>query len=428
MTLYGLSKVALDEQKPNDPNAYQRSFRKLIVGESISSFGTQLSLIAVPTYAVIYLNASATQLGAVNIMQYGPPLLLGVFAGKLADRLDRKRTMVIADLFAATVSLYLAYLMWTENASMIALYVLIFAIAISGTFYAIGSAALVPQLLLESARGRGNAHLAAGRAISDGIAHVVAARLITVAAGALVVLLDALTYLVRALLVRSIVSTQDEKQHSAVDQLTTPIDSSVKSTWVIMLQNPVLLQLIGAQGTLNIGGAFILAFFYIYAYNVLELEPFHIGLMLAVGKLSGFLSALILPVFLTNDNLKLLSLLALTASSIVIWLIVAAQWAYAFPILLLYECLFSFSATIFTITATTLRQNLTPMDQQGRVASFMVMFGYACLIFGSFLAAATASFISIETGVVVGCILSSATVFWFAAPSIKRAVARFLLE
>jgi MFS family permease len=391
------------------------SFRRLMWGESVSSFGFNLSLVAVPSYAVLHLDASAAEVSAINIAQWLPPLLLGLAAGKRADRLDRRHAMVAADLVAAMASLALAWLMWTGDLSLPLLYLIVSAIAACGTFYALGSAALVPNLLAGGARGRGNSRLAAARALSDGGAQILAARLVAVAAGALVVALDALTYLVRALLVGSIRSPGSEASGEG-----EPADRTLRSTVTILRSDPELIRLIGAQGSLNLGGAFILAYFYLYAYEILGLRPFHIGVMLGVGQFSAFAGAFLLPALLRRYDLRTIALMALGSSAGIVWLIAIAQGPNAFALFLLYECLFSVSTVTFNVAATTRRQLLTPRDQQGRMASFAVLFGYSCLIAGGLLAVAATPLLDPRSGIVAGCLLSSATLLWFVRPGPGR--------
>jgi len=398
-----------------DEGSDLRSFRRLMWGESVSSFGVQLSLIAIPTYAVIHLDAEPAEISAINMTQWVPPLLLGLFAGRVADRLDRRRTMVVADLFAAAASVLLAYLMWTRSLGFAHIYVLVFAIAVSGTFYTLGSAALVPRLLLQGARGRGNSHLAAAQAFSHGLAQLIASRIITIAAGGLVVLLDAVTYLVRAMLVRGIAPDQ-----AAATADGGPAPAEVGSAWAVVAGNPSLARLVGAQGTYNIGGSFILAFFYIYAVRVLGLQPFHIAAMLALGHVAGFAGALALPYFLRNRDLAALSVAALAASTCAVWLIFAAMWLPAFATLLAYQAVFACASVVFTVAVTTQRQNLTPITHQGRVASFVILFGYGCLILGAGLAAAASPLLDVRTGIAVGCLLSSTTILWFVPPGRRR--------
>lgn len=399
-----------------EPVSDWRSFRRLMWGETVSSFGLNLSLVAVPSYAVLQLDASAAQVSAINIAQWAPPLILGLLAGKRADRLDRRRAMVAADLLAAAACLAFAWLMWTQALSLAWLYLIVFAIAGCGTFYALGSAALVPNLLAGGARGQGNSRLAAARALSDGAAQLVAARLVGIAAGALVVALDGLTYLIRALLIGSIRPAAADGEGEGAE----PVNRTIRATWTILRRNPELMRLMGVQGTLNVGGAFILAFFYLYAYGPLGLAPFHVGVMLALGHFSAFAGALLLPALLRRLDLRTIAAFALGSSAAAVWLLALAQGPNAFMLLLVYEALFSLSTVLFSVAVITRRQHLTPSDHQGRMSAFTVLFGYACLIAGGLLAVAATPLLDPRTGIVAGCLLSSATLIWFVPERLLR--------
>ncbi len=78
-------------------------FRKLWVACSFSSLGDWLSVLALTSFASIMAAdagyaAQSYAVGGVLILKMAPTLLLGPLAGALADRLDRRRTMIIADL------------------------------------------------------------------------------------------------------------------------------------------------------------------------------------------------------------------------------------------------------------------------------------------------------------------------------------------
>ena len=400
-----------------DARSDGRSFRKLLFGQSVSGFGVQLSVVAIPTFAIEYLNATASQVSILNMANWAPPLLLGLVAGHVADRLDRLGTMIAADVFSAAATIWLAYLIWSRDVSMTQLYVLVCVISVAGTFYLLGSQALVPRLLHGDARVKGNSHLEAAAAVSETLGQVVAARLIGIAAGALVVFLDGLTYLLRAFFILGIKrkGRRDGDGRLLPDQTG---EYSGQSTWRILIERPEIVKLICAQGNINIGGAFILGFFYLYAYRELNLEPWHIALTLAVGNIFSFICAVILPRFAHSENLGFIGVFALFVAAVSIWLIFLAQWTNPFITLLVYQCFFSVATTAFSIVAATRRQHLTPIDYQGRIASFTVLFGYACLLAGGGLAAAAAPVLDLPVGIAVGCLLSSATIGWFVVPRV----------
>jgi MFS family permease len=73
------------------------NFRLLWAGEAISTFGTFFTRVAVPIY-VFSLTNSYAALGFAAFSTLAASLLFGLFAGALADRWDRRRTMMGADI------------------------------------------------------------------------------------------------------------------------------------------------------------------------------------------------------------------------------------------------------------------------------------------------------------------------------------------
>ncbi|TCO48161.1 MFS transporter [Actinocrispum wychmicini] len=77
-----------------------RDFRLLWGARLVSSLGSWLLVIAVPAH-VFAMTGSLSATGLTVAAEYLPSVILGPFAGVVADRGDRRRLMVGADLFRA---------------------------------------------------------------------------------------------------------------------------------------------------------------------------------------------------------------------------------------------------------------------------------------------------------------------------------------
>jgi MFS transporter, ENTS family, enterobactin (siderophore) exporter len=74
-----------------------REFRTVLLGQGLSAIGDGVTFTALPLL-VLQLTGSGLQMGIVGALQMLPDLVLGLPAGVLADRWDRRRMMLIADL------------------------------------------------------------------------------------------------------------------------------------------------------------------------------------------------------------------------------------------------------------------------------------------------------------------------------------------
>ena len=89
-----------------------RVFRSYWGAHTVSLFGDQVTLLAVPLVAVLTLDASAAEMGYLGAVALLPNLLFALHAGAWADRFGRRRhTMIAADLGRAALlaSVPLAY-------------------------------------------------------------------------------------------------------------------------------------------------------------------------------------------------------------------------------------------------------------------------------------------------------------------------------
>lgn len=80
-----------------------RDFRVIAVGQALSSIGDAVTFTAMPLL-VLALTGSGAAMGIVAALQTIPDLILGLPAGALADRWDRRRMMLAADAGRAVLT------------------------------------------------------------------------------------------------------------------------------------------------------------------------------------------------------------------------------------------------------------------------------------------------------------------------------------
>ena len=78
-------------------------FRRLFVGQLVSTFGNMITFVAVP-YQVYELTKSSAVVGFLGVAQLVPLLLFGLLGGAYADAMDRRRLLVFAELALAAGS------------------------------------------------------------------------------------------------------------------------------------------------------------------------------------------------------------------------------------------------------------------------------------------------------------------------------------
>lgn len=98
-----------------------RNFRLFFTGQLISQVGNWLTLIA-QTLLVLKLTNSGLALGLLAACQFGPVLVIGAWAGLVADRSDKRKLLLTVQTFAMAQSFALASLAFMSRPPLVALY------------------------------------------------------------------------------------------------------------------------------------------------------------------------------------------------------------------------------------------------------------------------------------------------------------------
>ncbi len=73
------------------------NFLKLWAGQTVSLFGSQISILALPLTAVLVLKATAFQMGVLTALGAAPSLLFGLVAGVWVDRMSKRSILIMSD-------------------------------------------------------------------------------------------------------------------------------------------------------------------------------------------------------------------------------------------------------------------------------------------------------------------------------------------
>jgi MFS family permease len=98
-----------------------RNFRLFFTGQLISQIGNWLTLVA-QTLLVLKLTDNGVALGGLAAAQFGPVLVLGPWAGLIADRSDKRRLLLIVQTIAMAQSFVLAALAFSGHPPVLAIY------------------------------------------------------------------------------------------------------------------------------------------------------------------------------------------------------------------------------------------------------------------------------------------------------------------
>src|ERR671918_2069958 len=116
----------------------RRDFRYLLLGQTTSQFGTQISGVAIPLLAVLTLHASPWQLGLVNAAATLAFAGIGLPAGVWLDRLRRRRVLVASDLARSALLASIPLAAWAGWLSITQLILVSLLVGIARVFFDVG--------------------------------------------------------------------------------------------------------------------------------------------------------------------------------------------------------------------------------------------------------------------------------------------------
>ncbi len=121
-------------------------FRWLLASSWVSNLGDGIALAAGPLL-VASLTDDARLVALAATLQWLPPLLLGLLAGALADRIDRQRIVVVVDLVRTAVLAVLVTLIATGRGSIAVALATLFVLGTAEVFADNAAQTLLPTLV-----------------------------------------------------------------------------------------------------------------------------------------------------------------------------------------------------------------------------------------------------------------------------------------
>lgn len=131
-------------------------FRLLFTGQLLSVLGDRVTMLVLP-FAVLSVGGGAIGVVVVSIAQFLPFVLLALPAGVLADRVDRRRIMVVSDAVRFGVQLVAGIALLTHHADVTLLVVLAALFGAGDAFFQPAMTGLLPATVAPERLQQANA-------------------------------------------------------------------------------------------------------------------------------------------------------------------------------------------------------------------------------------------------------------------------------
>ncbi len=370
-------------------------FRRMWLSLTITSFGAQVTNLALPLTAAIMLHATPLEMGVLVALETLPFALVSLQAGVLIDRVRKLPIVILANVSRALALAAIPLAAFTGWLSIEVLYAVGFFCGIQNV---VGGAAY--QVLLAQMAGRkrlveANAKISLGETGSALVGPGIAGALIQALTAPFAILVDAASFLVSALMLRKLRVPTDVPHPGPRPGIVHEIAEGLK----LVRGNPTLWSLAWLAGLWQLLHHAQLAVLILFATRELGLSAGAIGLVYAFGGLGCIVAAATAERLAARFGVGPMIVHALTATAVAwqLYGLVAGPVWLATVALGLAMLLFDFGGVMFGIQYLSLRQAITPDRLLGRMTATMRFLTVAAAPLGSLAGGAVATAIGLRS-------------------------------
>jgi predicted MFS family arabinose efflux permease len=348
-------------------------FRWFWGSSAITSFGGQVSMLAIPLTAVTLLDATPSQMGLLVGLETAPYALFSLHAGVWIDRARKMPILQVSELLAGLTLALVPVLAWWNALSMPVMYAVAFMLGINFTVAGTASQVMLTQLVgrerLVDALSRFTSTESAAKLTGPGVAGA----LIHWIGAPFAIALDATTFLISFFMLRRVQYHEDAPESGSDARVWREIAEG----WRVVRHNPVLwsLAVSGAVWQLVFQG--FQALIMIFAARELHMSPGLIGAAHMIGGVGALAASLAGPRLTKHLGIGPPILMGLMLSAVAWSLLpfvpapVDADDMLPFAALSSALLVLDFGVTIYIIHYLSLRSAITPDALLGRMTATM---------------------------------------------------------
>ena len=362
-----------------------RDFAWLWGAHGVSVFGSLVTRAALPFTAALALNATAAQMAVLGAADLVASLLVGWWAGAWVDRVRRRPLLIGCDIARALLlaTVPIAALLGRLDLTLL-IGVKFFAGAFD-TLFDLARQAYVPSVVGERRLVEANARLSATSSAAEVSAFGVAGWLVQWLTGPIAIAVDAVSFVVSAALLGGIRQPESPPARA-------PVRSTLSSWWAELREglaatfgDPLQRALAFGDAMLNLTFGLFTACYVLFVTRDLALAPGPLGLVFAVGGVSGLVAATFAPALGHTLGVGRAMVLGLLISSVGLAVTVfapAVNVPLALALLVSQQLVGDGGWALYMIHSSSLRMARAPEALRGRIGAASGMLSVAGRLIG----------------------------------------------
>ncbi|TDW87392.1 MFS transporter [Kribbella pratensis] len=343
-----------------------RDFRWLLVGQTTSQFGAQVSGVAIPLLAVLGLGATPFELGMVSASSTIGFALIGLPAGAWVDRCRRRPILVASDLVRAGLLVSIPVAAAFGVLSLLQLMVVSLLAGFARVFFDVGYQSYLPAVVGKDRLLAGNAALETIRASGQVAGPGAGGWLVSAIGAANVVLIQAVSFVVSAV---SLLAIRSEEH--VVRRESRGLWPEIREGLAYVARHRTIRAIAVTSAVNNFAFAIASAVNLVFLVRTLRLTPTWVGIVLAIGSVAAMLGAAATPRLARWFGPERIIWVSLVFAGVLGLLTPFAQPGGLTVLAVIGLAAGEFGQLIYAITSVTLRQRVVPQELLGRVNATM---------------------------------------------------------
>ncbi|MED4711301.1 MFS transporter [Bacillus pseudomycoides] len=346
-----------------------RDYRNLWVGQTISMFGTQIALIALPLVAAITLGASPLQMGILQAIEYLPVLLISLVAGVWIDRRPIRPILITTDIVRAILLLAIPISMYFGVLNLEILYVVAFLVGINTVLSDIGQMSYLPVIVKKEDLIEGNSKLEFSYSTASIVGQGLGGVLIQIFTAPFAILIQSLALLFSSLFLFRIKKKEEVQK---VENEESNMMEMIKEGISYVIKNKIIRNLVITTMIFNFFTILIEPIYLLFVSRGLKLAPVFIGMIFGMAGAGALLGALLVGPMTRKLGLGRCMVVALFLAGLSSLLIPVATFLPTIPaviLLMVMQLIDAIMIVVYNINQRSLRTSITPDNLLGRMNS-----------------------------------------------------------
>jgi MFS family permease len=342
-------------------------FLLLWFGQTVSLFGSQITLLALPLAAALSLQATPAQMGILGASGNLPVILIALLAGVVVDR-RRRRPILIATNIGRALCLSLIPLAALLGLLQIELlYAIAFIAGALGVLFDVAYVAYLPALVPVQDLVEGNSKLQVSQAAAQAAGPGLASMLVQVIGAPLAIAADALSFVIAAMTLMLIPAHEASPAiRQGVRSIVQDLIAGLKTVRAV----PVLWNLLVWGALYNVCSVVIDTVFVFYVTRQLNITVEVLGVILALAGMGGIAGAALGKRISdrTGAGRAIIASACIVCVSRLLPPLASGADAGSVALLILAGALGRFAIAVLSINLMSIQQAVSPQAMLGRIS------------------------------------------------------------